>query len=503
MLLEAILLTAFAAIVPTVHSASDLSANSFFARGVQDEATKESLYNRWHDNYRTDQKVAYDAAREYLKRFPYDTSDKANFMRKWMEAYERVVANNTVGTATPRNVLAPTVSAPERFRLGTTHLKVHEWREAEEEFKAALVLDPPNTEYRRALADALGQQEKWSEAEIQYRLLVDGARDSYEFRQALADALFHLERWADAEIEYRKVLLLKPDAGDAVALALAKSLGKQGKFAEAQIMLGPLMRSIGKRDTTHQVEAELWALEGTFLAGEGKTEEAQTSFIYAVVKDHNNRSHQQLLENVVARTKGVPVDLTKNYWHQSDALIQFSTQGDVLFGVNKYREYSEYRVDQDKGKWKQVGNVVYVESSSICKGEWCVGIIDKNKISFTNAWYLYDYPSTPHFVEKVDPDGESYVGSYAKILLTWGKADQAEIFYRKVLQSAATHPSRADNRIYTGLALALAAQGKWAEAEQAMSVVVDRDHTIFRDQYKSALKDIRAHRKPELYEGRY
>src|SRR5882724_1359310 len=129
MLIGVLIVIAFATGAPTigaVESTGERFTVSQPHQGAQDDATKQSLYNRWHDNYRTDQKVAYDAASEYLRRFPYDASENAQLMRKWMAAYERVITNTPAATIRPTSSTDPSASASQHFTRGAAHAKIRE-----------------------------------------------------------------------------------------------------------------------------------------------------------------------------------------------------------------------------------------------------------------------------------------------------------------------------------------------------------------------------------------
>jgi hypothetical protein len=61
--------------------------------GQEDEAAKTALYQKVQDNYKTNQPVAYEAAKEYLQKYPNET-DKArvDWLQKYVAKYEAASA---------------------------------------------------------------------------------------------------------------------------------------------------------------------------------------------------------------------------------------------------------------------------------------------------------------------------------------------------------------------------------------------------------------------------
>lgn len=62
---------------------------------VQDDAqAKADLYKRFTDNYKTNTPVAYDAAKEYVTKYPNDDPTIINYLKKWMSKYEAASAKS-------------------------------------------------------------------------------------------------------------------------------------------------------------------------------------------------------------------------------------------------------------------------------------------------------------------------------------------------------------------------------------------------------------------------
>jgi tetratricopeptide (TPR) repeat protein len=57
---------------------------------AQSSESKQQLIERFRANSRNDHKAAYEAAKEFFQKYPDDNSDDAQFMRRWVTAYEKV-----------------------------------------------------------------------------------------------------------------------------------------------------------------------------------------------------------------------------------------------------------------------------------------------------------------------------------------------------------------------------------------------------------------------------
>jgi len=64
------------------------TANSAFAQETNDQV-KIDIYKRFYDNHKSNPAVAYQAARDYVKRYPKDKDQYTDYLTKWMMFYER------------------------------------------------------------------------------------------------------------------------------------------------------------------------------------------------------------------------------------------------------------------------------------------------------------------------------------------------------------------------------------------------------------------------------
>lgn len=69
-----------------------------FAEGTQEtpDEARAVLYKRFTDNFRTNQQVAYEAAKEYLQKYADRPSDITQYLRKWVSLYEQSVQSPSV-----------------------------------------------------------------------------------------------------------------------------------------------------------------------------------------------------------------------------------------------------------------------------------------------------------------------------------------------------------------------------------------------------------------------
>src|SRR2546421_562379 len=61
----------------------------------QEQEAKTALYNKWRENYNKgaeEQKVAYEAGKEYISKYGSDNDVYINAIRKWVPKYEAAIA---------------------------------------------------------------------------------------------------------------------------------------------------------------------------------------------------------------------------------------------------------------------------------------------------------------------------------------------------------------------------------------------------------------------------
>lgn len=69
------------------NNASFANASSLAQQG--DDQVKADLYKKFTDNRKTNPQAAYDAAKEYLQKYPNDDDQIAQYLKKWAAAYEK------------------------------------------------------------------------------------------------------------------------------------------------------------------------------------------------------------------------------------------------------------------------------------------------------------------------------------------------------------------------------------------------------------------------------
>lgn len=82
---------ALQAIARTRSSSAEVSGTTGVAVPAQqgDEQVKADLYKKFRDNYKTNQQVAYDTAKEYLQKFPNDDDEIAKYLKNFVNKYEK------------------------------------------------------------------------------------------------------------------------------------------------------------------------------------------------------------------------------------------------------------------------------------------------------------------------------------------------------------------------------------------------------------------------------
>jgi hypothetical protein len=64
--------------------------SSMIAGAQTADSDKQALIQRFQQNNKTDHKAAYDAAKEFLQKYPNEASESAQYIKKWVAAYEKV-----------------------------------------------------------------------------------------------------------------------------------------------------------------------------------------------------------------------------------------------------------------------------------------------------------------------------------------------------------------------------------------------------------------------------
>ncbi|MBD0327264.1 MAG: hypothetical protein ICV68_12580, partial [Pyrinomonadaceae bacterium] len=64
-------------------------AAPLFSAQQQQGDEKADLYKKFTDNRKTNQQVAYDAAKEYLQKYGADNDQYVQYLQKWVAAYEK------------------------------------------------------------------------------------------------------------------------------------------------------------------------------------------------------------------------------------------------------------------------------------------------------------------------------------------------------------------------------------------------------------------------------
>ncbi len=94
---------------------------------AQSNSTAEQLYQKWSQNNRTEHSVAYEAAKEYLKRFP--TGKYAQQLTGWVGAYEKIINQVNPPTVVPPNneqaAIQREAGLKEMLELLKTYIEEH------------------------------------------------------------------------------------------------------------------------------------------------------------------------------------------------------------------------------------------------------------------------------------------------------------------------------------------------------------------------------------------
>lgn len=116
------------------------------AEGLQEtpDKVREALYKRFTDNFKTDQRVAYEAAKEYLQKYADYSPDITQYLRKWVGLYEqsalRAQAQRGMSEDTEQQPQQRTVHQPQPRTVGFVFKR-------EPELGMALPGNPPASSY--------------------------------------------------------------------------------------------------------------------------------------------------------------------------------------------------------------------------------------------------------------------------------------------------------------------------------------------------------------------
>lgn len=89
-LIQLLTLCLMATVLAVPVLAQDPAASPAAAPAAQDDAeVKAALYKKYTDNYKTNQPVAYEAAKEYVSKYPNDTDDIAKYLKDFVVKYEK------------------------------------------------------------------------------------------------------------------------------------------------------------------------------------------------------------------------------------------------------------------------------------------------------------------------------------------------------------------------------------------------------------------------------
>jgi hypothetical protein len=112
------LLIFFAFIFPVGRAPGNLPI--FAAQQTQSETEARALYQRFYDNFNKDaaaQRIAYEAAKEYLQKYAGNSSEVREYLRKWVGKYEQVARALQTGPAAQEQNNQQEISKPNPTRL--------------------------------------------------------------------------------------------------------------------------------------------------------------------------------------------------------------------------------------------------------------------------------------------------------------------------------------------------------------------------------------------------
>ncbi len=484
------------------------------AQKQADITSKTGLFNRWKENYKTNHSVAYEAAKEYLRKYPNDTSENAQFLRKWVTAYEKVTTGNSQETVPTQTAEVDKIPADAHYQKAQSHKRLEEWTEAEDELRKAVLLEPSNAQYRTEFAEILVKNKKIGEAESQYKTLVSQFPENSDYRIKLARVLAEEQKWQEAEVQYSKYYILS-------------RTDKSVEYADVLFQLKRFDEAIAIYSKHVSVPEISFKLGKSYAALE-KWDLATYSFLDAVTFSPDNKDYRKYLELADERVRNgnSSPSIANTEWiinrpyadnYSTSVFLSFLPNGKVIEVA--YGKDHDFKVT-DVHNWEQKGHIIYTEfgGKGFSYNRISVGLLKENKILFhprTNR----DWNSMVYMVEKASDylDGYStkielsekddiYLNRDRGVQLLFGeKYQKAENYFRKFLQ-ANTFDSH-NFPIYFGLTISLANQGRWKEAESLIESTIKGckkyckygyHSEVELENYKLVAERIKAKQKPEF-----
>lgn len=307
----------------------------FISVFAQDGEQKRELLNRFLSNYKTEHRTAYQAAKEFLEKFPADDDENARYMKKWVQAFEKVQASEAAKTpdANAGNSSGSRLTSERHNQLGDGRAKLGEWAEAEAEYRNAVNIEPINAQYRANLATALEKQKKYAEAETEFREAVRLAPDTAQYRVNLGMILELQNKLPEAETEFRKAVALDPENEklindvtpffekqkklDFIITLLTPSFNKYKEQARKErAQQNQKVRGLQQRPSEAKVAEFATRLGELYLKAE-KYEQAKEHFLLAVVATYNNepiKAKLELLSSKLESKDNVTAIFTSATW---------------------------------------------------------------------------------------------------------------------------------------------------------------------------------------------
>jgi tetratricopeptide (TPR) repeat protein len=132
--LMSVALTLLLPLITASHSAVYLGCYA----GAQQDQSHQQLIDTFRTNSKSDHKAAYEAAKEFFRRYPNDTSEDAKFMKRWMAAYEKVELNPQPSTSrdTSRNTEGIVPHGPETPEIAQARIAITKYKDYQAAIKA-------------------------------------------------------------------------------------------------------------------------------------------------------------------------------------------------------------------------------------------------------------------------------------------------------------------------------------------------------------------------------